>query len=89
MSRETRIKARREAGKSYKYKKNPYTEGSEEYIKEQNVRATKNINHRLPTARWTSIMRKVDNDLMKAAAEDSKRKREAKEKKIKKETVTM
>lgn len=89
MSRETRMKARREAGKSYEYKKNPYAEGSEEYIKEQNARAAKNVNHRLPTARWTSIMRKVDNDLMKAAAEDSKRKREAKEKKSKKETVTM
>lgn len=89
MSRETRMKARREAGKSYEYKKNPYTEGSEEYIKEQNTRAAKNVNHRLPTARWTSIMRKVDNELMKAAAEDSKRKREAKEKKSKKETVTM
>lgn len=88
MSRETRMKARREVGKSYKYKKNPYTEGSEEYIKEQNTRATKNVNHRLPTARWTSIMRKVDNDLMKAAAEDSKRKREAKEKKSKKEVAT-
>ena len=89
MSRETRMKVRREAGKSYKYKKNPYTEGSEEYIKEQNARAAKNINHRLPTARWTSILRKVDNELMKAAAEDSKRKREAKEKKNKKEVVTM
>ena len=89
MSRETRMKARREAGKSYKYKKNPYTEGSEEYIKEQNTRAAKNINHRLPTARWTSILRKVNNELMKTAAEDSKRKREAKEKKSKKETVTM
>ncbi len=88
MSRDTRMKARREAGKSYQYKKNPYAEGSEEYIKEQNVRAAKNINHRLPTARWTSIMKKVDNELLKAAAEDSRKKRETKEKKNKKEVAT-
>lgn len=85
MSRETRMAARREAGKTYKYKANPYPKDSEEYIKEANERASKNANHRLPAARWTSIMKKVDNELLKKSVEESKKKQENNKKKEKTE----
>lgn len=63
MSRETRMAARRAAGNTYKYKPNLYEEGEFMYIDEEIKRRSKNVSHKLPLQVWTSIMRKVDNQL--------------------------
>lgn len=64
MSRETRMAARRAAGNTYKYKPNLYyEEGELMYIDEEIKRRSKNVSHKLPLQTWTSIMRKVDNQL--------------------------
>ena len=63
MIREEKMNKRREAGKTYKYKSNPFPEGSDEYRKEQWNRSHKNVSHKTPFARWTSIMAKLENQL--------------------------
>lgn len=40
MTREERMNRRREAGKGYTYKPNPYPKNSREYIEERNIRAS-------------------------------------------------
>ena len=50
-----KFKARREAGKSYEYKKKD--------------KPTRNEDHRLPYQVWTSIMAKLDNKIRKEKAE--------------------
>ena len=74
MTREEKMNNRREAGKTYKYKSNPFPKGSDEYREEQWNRAHKNISHKTPVARWTSIMAKLDNQLEaeKKIAKDKK-----------------
>ena len=74
MTREEKMNNRREAGKTYKYKPNPFSKGSDEYREEQWNRAHKNISHKTPVARWTSIMAKLDNQLEaeKKIAKDKK-----------------
>ena len=74
MTREEKMNNRREAGKTYKYKSNPFPKGSDEYREEQWNRAHKNISHKTPVARWTSIMTKLDNQLEaeKKIAKDKK-----------------
>ena len=74
MTREKKMNKRREAGKAYKYKPNPFPKGSDEYREEQWNRAHKNISHKTPLARWTSIMAKLDNQLEaeKKIAKDKK-----------------
>lgn len=61
--------ARREAGKAYEYKTNPYIAGSEAYMLENETRAMKNVDRRMPLQRFTSIMRRLDNMLMREVAE--------------------
>ena len=74
MTREEKMNKRREAGKTYKYKSNPFPKGSDEYREEQWNRAHKNISHKTPVARWASIMAKLDNQLEaeKKIAKDKK-----------------
>ena len=74
MTREEKMNNRREAGKTYKYKSNPFPKGSDEYREEQWNRAHKNISHKTPVARWASIMAKLDNQLEaeKKIAKDKK-----------------
>ena len=74
MTREEKMNNRREAGKTYKYKSNPFPKGSDEYREEQWNRAHKNISHKTPVTRWTSIMAKLDNQLEaeKKIAKDKK-----------------
>ena len=76
MSRETRMAARREAGKTYKYKS--YAKNEEGSVSEMIKRARKNKSHKLPLAKWTSVMRKVENQVeaekqMRAKANRKKR----------------
>lgn len=69
--------ARREAGKSYKYQANPYSQDSAAYVTEATRRAEKNVDRRLPLQKLTSVMRKLSNHLAKEMAEN-KVKRERK-----------
>lgn len=63
---------RKEEGKCYEYKPNPFKKDSKEYIAEANARARKNIDHKLPMSRFDSVMRKVDNYLLKIKNEEKR-----------------
>ena len=63
MTREEKMNKRREAGKTYTYKPNPFSKGSDEYREEQWNRAYKNVSHKTPFAKWTSVMAKMENQL--------------------------
>ena len=63
MTREEKMNKRREAGKTYTYKPNPFSKGSDEYREEQWNRAHKNVSHKTPFAKWTSVMAKMENKL--------------------------
>lgn len=63
MTREEKMNKRREEGKTYTYKPNPFPKDSNEYYDEQWNRAHKNVSHKTPFARWTSIMAKLENQL--------------------------
>lgn len=80
MTREERMNKRREAGKTYKYKPNPFPKGSDESYDEQWNRLHKNVSHKTPLARWTSIMAKLENQL-ETERKDAKEKKEAKKSK--------
>lgn len=75
MTREERMNKRREAGKTYSYKPNPFVKGSEGWREEQYKRTNKNVSRKTPTARWTSIMAKLENQLVKERLEKAKQKR--------------
>ena len=77
MTREEKMNKRREAGKTYKYKPNPFPKGSDEYYEEQWDRSHKNVSHKTPFARWTSIMAKLENQL-EAERKAAKEKKESK-----------
>lgn len=54
---------RREAGKTYEYKPNPYKEGATEYNREVLERAEKNRSKRTEFDKMKSIMRKLQNEI--------------------------
>lgn len=62
---------RRELGLTYEYKSNPFPKGSREFSREKERRANKNVSRKTPIQTFTSIMRKLDNEL---AAKSSKQK---------------
>lgn len=74
---------RREEGKAYEYKPNPYDKDSKKrnekrrYWNEHRVRAEKNVDHRDPVSKWRSIMRKLQNEVN---AEEEARKKALEEK---------
>lgn len=78
-----RFAKRREDGKAYEYKPNPYDKDSKnrkekkKYWNEYRRRAEKNVDHKNPVSRWKSIMRKVQNEV---DAEEERKKRELEEK---------
>lgn len=63
-----------EAGKSYAYKPNPFEKGSDKYIIEAKHRAEKNVDRRLPLQKLTSIMRKLNDQIIKNMAESKTKK---------------
>ena len=69
MTREEKLNKRRDAGKTYSYKPNPYEQGTDEWRKENRIRASKNISRKTPYAKWTSDMAKLENQLAKERAE--------------------
>lgn len=62
-----RFEKRREDGKTYEYKPNPYDKDSKNngekrrYRLEKAERAMKNVDHRDSVSKWRSILRKVEN----------------------------
>ena len=73
MTREEKMNKRRETGKTYTYKPNPFKKGTLEYHMEARKRAKKNVSHKTPFARWTSIMAKLENQLAKEKSEKNKK----------------
>ena len=61
--RQAKFSAKREAGKAYEYKANPYKKGSRDWKREKRAREEKRIAsmRKLPLARLTSIFAKLDN----------------------------
>lgn len=72
-----KFKKRKEEGKTYSYKPISFPKNSKEYIKEKNTRARKNTSHKTPLAKFTSIMRKLDNELMKQKELEKVKEKEA------------
>lgn len=72
MKREEKMQKRREAGKTYSYKKNPYTEGTKEYRDECKKRDEKNKSKKLHYAKMTSVFAKLDNRIETEKEEKSK-----------------
>lgn len=66
---------RKENGKTYTYKANPFPKDSEAYIKEQNERSLKNKGHKTDFSKFVSIMAKLQNKINKAIIEEKKAER--------------
>lgn len=69
MTREQKMNRRRELGKTYSYKPNPFSEGTKEYYHEQRDRARKNVSHKTRISKLKSVMAKLDNRLAKEKEE--------------------
>lgn len=54
---------RRDEGKTYEYKPNPYTPGTNKHRIEADKRAEKNKSHKLPQANLDSVKRRLENDI--------------------------
>ena len=72
--RTARFAKRREEGKTYEWKPNPFDPEREKrkYVEEARIRAEKNKDHRDSVSRWRSIVRKIDNELAEEAAREKK-----------------
>lgn len=69
---------RREEGKGYEYKPNPYDEGSAKWKNERNRRMKKNERHELPMVTFEKTMKQLERDL-EQAKNDARKKASAKE----------
>ena len=63
--RQAKFAAKREAGKAYVYKANPYKPYTKKWWIEKNKRAEKAKSSRVPYAIITSIFAKLDNEIAK------------------------
>lgn len=61
--RQKRLAERKNAGKGYEYKPNPYNKGSKEWVVENNLRREKTVIHKPASAIWDSIMAKLNNEV--------------------------
>lgn len=71
--REEKFIKRREEGKTYEYKPNPYKKGTVYHYFVNKKRQAKNVSKKTPYARNTSIMRKLQNSLNAIAEADKKK----------------
>lgn len=78
MAREEKMVKRRETGKSYSYKKNPYKKGTKEYAKEKAIRKEKNLSKKMECVHIRSIMSKLNYQLEKESQKRAKKKTEKK-----------
>ena len=67
--RQAKFAKKRDEGRAYEYKPIPYEKGTVEYTHEKLERAEKTVSKKTPVARFTSIMRKLDNQLAKEKME--------------------
>lgn len=72
--RQAKFAKKREDGCAYEYKPIPFEKGTVEYAHEKLERAVKTVSKKTPLARMTSIMRKLDNQLVKEKMERKSRK---------------
>lgn len=80
MKREEKMQKRREAGKTYSYKKNPYAKETMDYVWECEKRAEKNKSKKLHYSKLISIFAKLDNRIEAEKEEKAKKIREKKSK---------
>ena len=82
-TREERMNKRKEAGKIYTYKKNPFEKGTSEWLEEEISRSEKRKFKKLPFAHRRSVFAKLDNRINKEKAAIAKERhdREKKENK--------
>lgn len=73
MTRDQKMNRRRELGKTYSYKPNPFSEGTREYYEEQLTRPGKNTSHKTRISKLKSVMAKLNNRLTKEKEERVKR----------------
>ena len=73
--RQAKFAKKRDEGRAYEYKPNPYDKNSKDYSEWSNYydlaeyRSYKNVDRKTPVARLTSIMKKLDNQLAKERME--------------------
>ena len=69
-----RFKKRREEGKAYEWKPNPYNPDTQrrKYIEEERIRAEKNGDRRDNVSKWRSVMRRLNNEIAAEEAKDKK-----------------
>lgn len=67
--RMAKFAARREAGKTYEYKPNPYKEGTNDWNRENLTRKEKNKSKKTELQIITSTLRKLKNQLVKEEKE--------------------
>lgn len=75
MTREQKMNNRKAAGKTYAYEPIPYAKGSSEYREEKRNRKRKNVSHKTPLQKWTSIMKKLDNQILEEKMKRAKTKK--------------
>ena len=68
--RAAKFAKRREDGKAYEYKPNPYKKGTKEYARERRERAAKNKPKKTEFERMKSIFTKLDNEISKQKKEE-------------------
>ena len=67
--RQAKFAKKREEGRAYEYKPIPYAKGTVEYVHEKLARTEKTVSKKTPIASFTSIMKKLDNQLAKEKME--------------------
>ena len=69
-----KFEQRRENGKAYVYKPNPYDPDTQrrKYVEEEKIRSEKNGDRRDAVSKWRSIMRRLNNEIAAEEAKDKK-----------------
>jgi len=77
-----RFAKRKAEGKGYEWEPNPFEKGTYEYRCVKRERAKKNVDRRLPLQKWTSEMRKLQNEIAKREAFEKQKEKNKKYKKV-------
>ena len=72
--RTARFAKRREEGKAYEWKPNPFDPERQkrQYVEEVRIRAEKNGDRRDNVSKWRSVMRRLNNEIAAEEARDKK-----------------
>ncbi len=82
MTREQKMNKRKEEGKTFTYKPNPFREGTREYFEEQLKRSQKNVSHKTYFSKIRSLEAKLDNMIFKEKMKKKKEKEESEKLKL-------